>query len=91
MACYRIKRKSGAILVGVYNSSVGNKTYLYERLEAVADTCDKAVTVVKKIVNLVLYKLVSEERQNEFARAVRLVAAGEAAGVKEAWKGPPRN
>ena len=69
--------------VRIDDLSVRNETELNERLEAIADTCHKTVAVVKKLRYLFLDERITEERRNEFARTVRLVAAREAARDKD--------
>ena len=69
--------------IGVNNLAVGHKTKLDKRLEAVADAEHKSVALFKKACNSLLDFRIAEKRGDEFARAVRLVAAREAAGDKD--------
>ena len=75
-----LKVRGGAGPVGVDDLTVGDKTQLDERLETVADAQHQAVPVFQQVHGGVPHLRVAEEGGDEFGGAVRLVAAGEAAG-----------
>ena len=76
-----VEGQGGAGLVGVDDLAVGHQTQLDQRLEAVADAAasDRPGCSSRSVTRL-LDGGVAEERGDELAGAVRLVAAGEAAG-----------
>ena len=71
-----------AIFVRVDYLAVGDESELYQRLEAVADSAHESAPVFKQVGDSLFYRGVSEECRDELSAAVRLVAAGEAAGDK---------
>ena len=75
-----VEGQGGAGLVGVDDLTVGDKTQLDERLETVADAQHQAVPVFQQVHGGVPHLRVAEKGGNEFGGAVRLIAAGEAAG-----------
>ncbi len=56
---------------------------LHQRLEAVADAADQAFPGADQLVDGVHHRPAAQEGGDELAGAVRLIAAGEAAGDKE--------
>ena len=68
-----------AVLVRVHDPAVGHEAELDERLEAVADAGHESAALVEEARDRVLHRAAAEEGRDELARAVRLVAAGEAA------------
>ena len=74
------QRRAGFIRID--DSSVRNQAQLDQRLEPVADTAHQAVPLLQQPGNLLPDCLVAEEGCNEFAAAIRLIAAGKAAGNK---------
>ena len=80
MAANQVEGQSGTALVQVPNLAIGHQTQLHQRLEAVADAQHQAVPVPEQVVDRVLEPLTAQEGGDELAGALRLVAAGEAAG-----------
>lgn len=80
VARYGVKGERRAVLVRVDYFSVGDKTELYQCLEAVADSAHETIPVFDQVGNSLFYRGISEERRDEFAASVGLIAAGEASG-----------
>ena len=80
MPSYGVEGKRGGIGVGVAYLAVRQKSEFYQRLESVADTAHKSVALVEKAHYAVLNLRSAEERRNELAASVRLVASGKPAG-----------
>ena len=82
MSIDSVKGQCRTILVGIRNLTEGHKSQFNQGLETVTDSAHKSVSVFKQIVYSLLYLAVSEKRGDKFARAVRLIASGEATGDK---------
>ena len=79
----RVEGQRRGIGARLDNLAVRHKPQLDQRLKAVADARHQSVALLQKTVYFFLDCGVAEERRDEFAAAVRLVAAGESAGNED--------
>ena len=63
------------VLIGIHDLSKRYETQLDQSLESVADAGSQSASAVQKIRDRFCDRRISEERGNEFAGAVRFVAA----------------
>ena len=75
-----VKSKGGVVFVYFNDFAIRNKAKLYKSLEAVANAEHKAVSAIEQLVNRLFNLGISECCGNKFARTLRLVTAGKAAG-----------
>ena len=83
MAADDVERQRRAGIVHVADLAVGHEPQLDERLEAVAHAADQAVPRLEQRHGLFGQHGIAQEGRDELARAVRFVAAGEAARQEE--------
>ena len=78
-----IKGQCGAILIGVNDLAIRNKSQFNKCLETITDTAHQTVAVVQQIGYCFLDRRITEECRDELSRAIRFVTAGETAGNKD--------
>ena len=78
-----VEGQGGGFFIRLGDPAVGHQAQLDERLEAVADAGHEAVALLQERLHRFLHRLAPEEGRDELARAVGLVAGGEAAGEED--------
>ena len=83
MAANGIEGQGRAVFICVDDLSIGDQTQLDEGLKSVADAADQTVAPLQQLGDSLADLCVAEEGGDELSGAVRLIAAGEAAGNED--------